>query len=184
MRQLVAFSGLPASGKTTLGAVLAKALGFRFLDKDDFLEALFHAHGKTTIEERNTMSRKADEQFKAAAQSENSAVVASWWRHPKSVSTSGTEPWWVSTSIGTVVEVHCLCSPELAAARFIGRTRLPGHNDQRWNTSDLLELFTAQALYGPLLPEKAIVYNTEDAVGHTAMLTQMVQIALQHKGVA
>lgn len=41
MKVGVVVTGLPASGKTTLGRHIATSLGFGFLDKDEFLEDLF-----------------------------------------------------------------------------------------------------------------------------------------------
>jgi hypothetical protein len=41
----VVVSGLPGSGKTTLGRRLARALGLPLIDKDDILERLFETKG-------------------------------------------------------------------------------------------------------------------------------------------
>ena len=41
MKPYVIVTGLPASGKSTLGRAVAAALGLPMLDKDDILEALF-----------------------------------------------------------------------------------------------------------------------------------------------
>ena len=42
-RFFIVVSGLPGSGKSTLGQQLATALGLPFLDKDTILERLFEA---------------------------------------------------------------------------------------------------------------------------------------------
>ena len=58
-RRLIIISGLPASGKTTLGRELAKLLGFQFIDKDDILESLFAENQNFSSELRQRLrSRK------------------------------------------------------------------------------------------------------------------------------
>ena len=48
-RLLVVVSGLPASGKTTVGRVLSEGLSLPLIDKDAILEALFDSLGATTV---------------------------------------------------------------------------------------------------------------------------------------
>ena len=45
MKRFVVVSGLPASGKSTLGRALAAAWALPFIDKDEILEALFEREG-------------------------------------------------------------------------------------------------------------------------------------------
>jgi len=49
MKVAIIVSDLPAHGKTTVGKLLAKYLNFNFLDKDDFLEAIFEECGRQNI---------------------------------------------------------------------------------------------------------------------------------------
>jgi shikimate kinase len=44
-KPFVVISGLPGSGKTTLGRRLAPALTLPFIDKDDILDRLFESKG-------------------------------------------------------------------------------------------------------------------------------------------
>lgn len=44
MNTATVLSGLPASGKTTVGRGIASAMAIPLLDKDDFLEDLFEKH--------------------------------------------------------------------------------------------------------------------------------------------
>ena len=111
MRRLVVLTGLPASGKSTIGRVLAEHLGAPFFDKDAFLEALFETQGSGDVECRQRLSRKADVDFQEAVRSEPLAVAASWWRHPRATSVSGTEAWWLQDWVTRTVEVPCACSP-------------------------------------------------------------------------
>ena len=161
MPRVVALTGLPASGKSTLGKLLATSLGYAFFDKDQFLEALFERQRSNSVETRASLSREADIAFEAAARKAQSAVVASWWRHPKSKLESGTPPWWLHAPGNHVVEVHCACAPEEATRRFMGRTRHAGHDDGRWCAPELLTVLTVQSALGPLLADKAIVCNTQ-----------------------
>ncbi len=50
-------SGLPASGKSRLGAAIAPLLGLALLDKDDFLETLFERDGTGDAAWRERLSR-------------------------------------------------------------------------------------------------------------------------------
>ena len=163
MPRLLVLSGLPASGKSTLGTKLADHLNLPFFDKDHFLERLFTDSVKVSPATRAKLSRQADVEFEAAVRSAERAVLASWWRHPKASSSSGTVPWWLQEKNDVFVEIHCVCSPDTAVVRFMGRTRHAGHNDKRWSYAELLATFVRQAALGPLHSSRAIVFNTENA---------------------
>ena len=53
----IVLSGLPASGKSTLGRAVAKALRLPMLDKDELLEALFESRGIGDADWRRRLSR-------------------------------------------------------------------------------------------------------------------------------
>jgi len=138
-RKIVVMSGLPASGKSTLGRVLARHLGFVYYDKDEFLEALFERDGCEDRATRRKLSRLADREFEQAARRASNAVLDSFWRPPPLVeANSGTPSDWIRAGGFTVVEVYVRCSPELAAKRFLDRARHPGHQDERWSYEALL----------------------------------------------
>lgn len=59
MPTFVVISGLPASGKTTIGQALARCLDVDHLDKDVFLEALFGREEIIDLDRRRTLSRVA-----------------------------------------------------------------------------------------------------------------------------
>ena len=42
---------------------------------------------------------------------------------------SGTPTDWLAPLSDSIVHLHCICDPEIAAQRFISRTRHPGHLD-------------------------------------------------------
>ncbi len=160
-RRYVVVSGLPASGKSTVARVLASALCLDLLDKDDFLEALFETCEVGDVDWRRQLSVAADALFRQRAEMSKGAVLASWWLHPRSSTDSGTPTGWLASLQGPLVEVHCLCSAEVAASRFMTRARHPGHLDARWTRAELLASFERQALFGPLCVSETLLVNTE-----------------------
>lgn len=143
-------TGIPASGKSTVGRALAEALGFEILDKDDILEDLFNERGIGDLGWRTMLSRAADEILRERSSRAESSVIVSWWRHPASTLASGTPIEWLSELRGELIEVHCVCDPAVAAERFKSRTRHSGHLDQFKSHADLLPTFEQQAAMGPL----------------------------------
>lgn len=160
MSTFVVVSGLPASGKTTLACSLAKALGLVHLDKDAFLERLLDETPVDAPEGRARLSRRADVDFQRQAMGASSAVLSSWWRHPKSRSESGTPVSWLTGSGRTLAEVHCRCPAPEAVRRFQARARHPGHFDALRSPEALLSQFEEAEALGPLFPAQAIVFDT------------------------
>lgn len=146
----VVVSGLPASGKSSLGRLLSGALGWPRLDKDAFLEALLAEAAPTTAQDRIVRSREADSQFRSAAVATREAILVSWWRHPQSSKASGTPTDWLANSIGDAVEVFCECPAATALKRFLDRTRHPGHLDEARDRQALAAQFVAAEKLGPL----------------------------------
>ena len=149
-RGFVVMSGLPASGKSRLGAALAPLLDLPLLDKDDFLEALYKRDGIGDAIWRERLSRESDDLFRAAAVSAGRAVLASYWRHPGRTDGGGTPSDWLRMLPGPLVEIHCQCPAGLAQERFQGRTRHPGHLDAARRSDDLRVKFESYAARGPL----------------------------------
>lgn len=80
----------------------------------------------------------ADRDFQAKALNCKRAVLDSFWRHPSADTQSGTPSAWLIASEIHTVEVFCERPPELAAARFLERTRHAGHLDCVWNQASLV----------------------------------------------
>src|SRR3546814_12991229 len=80
MRRFVVMSGLPASGKTTLGQRLGAALDLPVLDQDDYLSALFAEHDDVGPELRSKLSRQADVHPKRDARERDATLTISFWR--------------------------------------------------------------------------------------------------------
>ena len=123
MSRFIVVSGLPASGKSTIGAALSTGLGLPLLDKDDILEALFDELGVGDAAWRTRLSRAADRILETLARRSRGAVVVSWWRHPSASTQSGTPPQWLMSLQPVPVEVHCRCAAEVAVERFFARRR-------------------------------------------------------------
>ena len=122
-RLLVVVSGLPASGKTTVGRAISPGLSLPLLDKDDILEALFDSLGCGDRDQRERLSRASDEVLLRLAGTSTAAVLVNWWNHD-------TAPARLHAISDSLVEVFCDCPVDVAAARFAARDRHPGHLDR------------------------------------------------------
>jgi predicted kinase len=152
-KRFIVVSGLPASGKTTLALRLGPALSLPVIDKDAILDRLFERDGPGDEFWRRTLSRKSDLFFEAAAIASKGAVLVSHWRVPGMRKNSGTSLAWLD---GHLINVHCVCAPEIAAARFVARKRHPGHLDANRTYDELLEQFRELERLGPPRIERSI----------------------------
>jgi hypothetical protein len=164
VRGLVIVSGIPGSGKSRLARALGPALGLPVLDKDDILESLFDGLGVGDAEWRSRLSRSADGVLQRVAAGLDRVVLTSWWRHPKGEASTGTPIDWLSEAEGALVEVHCVCDPDVAAARFRSRPRHAGHLDDTKNVDGLPERFATLAKLGPLCIGTLITVDTNGDV--------------------
>jgi thymidylate kinase len=121
---LVVVSGLPASGKTTVGGLLSERLRLPLIDKDAILEALFDTLGSPNREARERLSRASDEVLFSLAASSTTSILVNWW-NPE------TAPTRLRRITPSVVQVFCACPVEVAVKRFEARNRHPGHHDPR-----------------------------------------------------
>lgn len=126
MRQILLISGPPGTGKSTLAAPLAEALGFALLSKDTIKEALFDSL-RGLVGNEFYSQRLSD-----AAMGILFALAA---HCPRVVLDANFKPddahqrERLAALGGTIVEVHCRCAPEEAMRRFARRadTRHPAH---------------------------------------------------------
>ena len=149
-RSFVVVSGLPGSGKTTLARQLAPALGLKLIDKDDILEQLFESKGIGDAAWRRALSRESDVVLHNEAAVSPGAVLTSMWHVPGMAADSGTPTRWLLELSSLVVNVHCVCSPEIAATRFIQRKRHVGHLDGSAAFADVVGSLRLQARLGAL----------------------------------
>ena len=173
MKRFVVVAGLPASGKSMLGQAVARSLGLSVIDKDTHLERLFEFQAFGSAMTREMLSREADRSFRKEAECAQGAVLVSWWRHPSSISTSGTPIKWLSALAGSLVELQCICRPPVAVERFIARSRHSGHGDSQRSVTDLLVQFEQQAILGALGVGALIEVNTEASINLEGLVTQI-----------
>jgi adenylylsulfate kinase-like enzyme len=160
----VVVSGLPGSGKTTLARKLAPALALPLLDKDDILEGLFEALGIGDTDWRQRLSRASDEIFERLAKTSQGAVLTSFWRNSETSAQSGTPTDWITSVSQRIVEVHCVCDPEIAATRYLNRARHPGHLDSVKRREDVLSSFRRLAAVGALGLGKLLQVDTANEI--------------------
>lgn len=161
---LLIFTGLPASGKTSLARTLAQELNLEFIDKDDFLEAMFETEDCGGIDERRHLSRLSDQTFKKAVIAAPRAAVVSFWRGPSVAESSGTSVDWVFELPAEIIEIYCECPAEIAALRFTSRKRHPSHFDNTRTLEVLRKSFDALVCDGPLGLGKLIRVNTASQI--------------------
>jgi hypothetical protein len=135
-RPFVVISGLPGSGKTTIGRRLAPLLHLPLIDKDDILDRLFESKGIGDATWRRILSRESDKILRSEANSSDGAILASFWRVSGMPADSGTPTEWLASH--QVVNVHCACELEVAASRFLKRRRHPGHLDGESSSAEIL----------------------------------------------
>lgn len=174
--RFIVVTGLPASGKSTLGEAVARALGLPLLDKDEILEALFEGLGTGDAEWRFRLSRTADLVLERQARRSHGAVLASWWRHPRSLSASGTSPHWLQTLPGRLIEIHCRCSAEVALQRFFARQRHAGHLDHLRSEQEALLEFQQAAAMGALEVGSLLEVNTEQPLDLAFLLGEVTRL--------
>jgi cytidylate kinase len=157
---IVVLSGLPGSGKTTLGRELADRLGFTFIDKDDILEALLSEHASFDLALRQRLSRESDAIFRDRALAAGNAVLCSFWRPRGSGAAAGTPSDWLPELSEGIVEIHCRCDVDTAVRRFLGRQRHPGHLDSSRSEAALREQFASLRDAWPLRVGKLVEVET------------------------
>ena len=172
-RPFIVISGIPGSGKTRLGCQLAAALNLSFLDKDDFLERLFAQHGTGDAAWRRKLSRESDALLEREAAASSGAVLVSFWHQPGMSSDSGTPTAWLLSLSQCLVHVHCVCAPEMAAARFLQRKRHRGHLDRDTTPADLVANLRVLATLGRLDIPESLDVDTNDELKLDVLLARV-----------
>jgi predicted kinase len=173
MQRYIIVTGLPASGKSTIGRAVAAVLGLPMLDKDEIMEGLFAIKGIGNAQWRTRLSRAADEALKERSMRTYGAVIASWWRHPASDINTGTPAEWLSSLSGGLIELHCICPAKVAAERFLSRKRHEGHLDHLKTHDQVLESFQKFATFGPLGIGRLVEVDTENDVELNSVLSEI-----------
>jgi hypothetical protein len=175
MTTYVIISGLPAAGKSTVGAALASRAELPLFDKDDFLERLFAEFPPTTSLDRRQLSHRADRAFQSTVESSHGGIAVSWWKHPKSDRDSGTPTDWLLKLPGHLVEVYCRCTSQVAMARFLSRRRHPGHLDELWSNQELSALLEQSSALGPLRIGGMVEVDCSESVDYGNVWTRVME---------
>jgi glucokinase len=121
---LIVVSGAPGTGKSTIAAALASALGWPVLSLDTIKETLADVLGLGGEDWSNRLGDAAAEVvFRLSAQFPH-AVAEGWWR--------GARRERALAEFAGSAEVFCHCDPQIAAHRVISRHgsgRHPIHRD-------------------------------------------------------
>jgi predicted kinase len=120
----VVVSGAPGSGKTTLARALAPLVGLPLIAKDTIKEALMSVLPVPDTETSRLIGRASVAAMLAVASQTSGAILESVWHRSRSRPDLARLP-------GEIVELFCVCSPEVAAQRYRLRTgtRAAGHFD-------------------------------------------------------
>ena len=173
MARFFVVTGLPASGKTTVGSAVASELQLPLIDKDAILETMFDEIGIGDSAWRTKLSRSADLIMQRMAQASGGAVLVSWWRHPASGTDSGTPTAWLRSLPGEVIEIHCRCAPELAVDRFFARRRHPGHLDEQRSRPRENQMFATYGALGAIGVGRLVDVCTEEPVHVQTLVNQL-----------
>jgi predicted kinase len=120
---VVVVTGVPGSGKTTLGRALAHAAGAHFLALDGIKERLFESsHGTLS---RVALRLAAEAELGAALAAVAGAAVVDIWIQPGRDTTRVAEL--LASNGSPVVEIMCRVPAEVAVCRYRKRARAGPH---------------------------------------------------------
>ena len=74
-----------------------------------------------------------------------------------------------------MINLHCLCASEIAAARFIQRKRHPGHLDAGVSEAEVLESIRAVARSGSPEIVPQVKVDTSGEIGLDAVLREILR---------
>ncbi|WP_151082655.1 AAA family ATPase [Nocardioides cynanchi] len=150
---LVVVTGVPGSGKTTLGSALARRLGCAFLSLDEIKEELAAEAPETP---RDWLRFDAEGELVRRVKAFEGEAVVDIWIAPRrdTARVAGLlAPWW-----STLVEVQCAVPADVAVARYAARERGWPHLPADEQT--LRRIRTAVAHPDPLDAPRTVVVDT------------------------
>lgn len=129
----VVLSGPPGSGKTTLAAALAPALGLPLIAKDTVKDALVSVLSAPDLQESKRLGGAAVAVIVAIAAVNDGAVLEGVWHRSRAIPELQALP-------GQLVEVFCRCDREVVRARYLARAASRAHyfdaqrtEEELWN---------------------------------------------------
>jgi hypothetical protein len=88
-------------------------------------------------------------------------------------SDSGTPTDWLAAPSHNLVNVHCVCDPEIATSRFLHRQRHPGHLDGELTSTEVLARLREIAKLPPLDIGKRIEVDTSGVPNLTDVVREV-----------
>lgn len=130
---VVLVNGLPGSGKSTLGAALARRLGWPLLAKDAIKETLAGAI-TAEVPSRQLGIAAMETVWTAAAALPGPVLVDSWWFRPRDL--AHARKGLAASGALSTAEVWCDVPVAVARARYERRRRHDVHQDARDMTEE------------------------------------------------
>ena len=123
---LVAVTGMPSSGKTTIAEGLARRLRLPLIAKDEIKESLYDSLGADDIDASGRLGSAAYALIFALAKSMldsgvSAIVEANFFRDQKEG--------FASLPAHRFVQIHCHAPLDVLTERYASRARQPGHHD-------------------------------------------------------
>ncbi len=124
---MIVVSGAPATGKSTVAAVVADRLGFPLLSLDTIKEALADVLGVKDEGWSNLLGDTAAEVVFRLSAAFPAVVVEGWWRDERRRR--------AEQQFAGCVEIFCRCEPAVAEQRMRARRGLDRHSIHRDTTN-------------------------------------------------
>jgi predicted kinase len=170
---VVLVSGAPGAGKSTLAAPLSQALGLPLLSKDvikeQLVETLPQGDPDPLVWSR-VVGGVAMELLWVLARQPSSVVLEANVRPHSEVERAH-----LLSLDRPIVEVHCVCPPELAAARFLRRART-GSRDARAHPLRSLSPEMLAEFDGPVGLGEVVAVDTTVSVDVTALAARVAAL--------
>lgn len=134
---VILVTGLPASGKTTLGRQLGKALKLPFLSRDIVKEAIFDSIERGDVVSPKTLGTSSANVVWTLLKDCPAGAIVETWINPSRGDSAPVGIILKQAGVQTVYEILCQCPGDLAADRYVNRQRNPVHRADRKVIQDI-----------------------------------------------